>query len=126
MTSEVVGQKVNSWEDLESDHRVPGRWMFSLRSESDPVQGIGGILYVCPCGCGRVGGLDFHPRNPKYANQPGGRAAWNWDGNEERPTLTPSIQHIPHDVGPHATEQGKREAKCNWHGYLTDGVFRTC
>jgi hypothetical protein len=34
------------------------------------------------------------------------RVHWNWDGNREAPTLTPSILH-------HSTPE--------WHGYLTAG-----
>jgi len=34
---------------------------------------------------------------------------WGWDGDEELPTLTPSI---------HATGE--------WHGYLTDGKLISC
>lgn len=34
---------------------------------------------------------------------------WGWDGNEERPTLTPSI----HAIG-------------RWHGYLRAGRLESC
>lgn len=34
---------------------------------------------------------------------------WQWDGNVEKPTLSPSI-----DVHGH------------WHGYLRDGVLQSC
>jgi len=34
---------------------------------------------------------------------------WGWDGNEDKPTLTPSILDPGH-----------------WHGYLTAGFFRSC
>ena len=36
------------------------------------------------------------------------RPCWNWDGNEQSPTLTPSI-HWPGE----------------WHGYLTNGQFKS-
>lgn len=38
-----------------------------------------------------------------------GVRVWGWDGNEESPTLTPSI----HDLG-------------NWHGHLVNGVLKSC
>jgi hypothetical protein len=117
--SEVIGTKVNDWDELE---KAPGNWMFSLRSESDPVQGIGGIIYNCPCGCGRIGGFPFEPRHPQADKG----AVWKWDGNEEKPSCTPSIRHIPHSVGPLATEREKVQAVCGWHGYLTAGVSRSC
>lgn len=40
---------------------------------------------------------------------PDEKQVWGWDGNEDRPTLNPSI----HDPG-------------HWHGYLTAGEFRSC
>lgn len=36
---------------------------------------------------------------------------WNWNGNRDAPTLTPSILHWGNGKGSPAT----------WHGYLTDG-----
>lgn len=38
-----------------------------------------------------------------------GRGPWGWDGNEDAPTITPSIW-----------------TKGHWHGYLTAGEFRSC
>jgi Family of unknown function (DUF6527) len=40
---------------------------------------------------------------------PGGPRVWGWDGNEEKPTLTPSI-HSPGE----------------WHGYLRAGKLESC
>lgn len=34
---------------------------------------------------------------------------WTWDGNRERPTLSPSIHAVGH-----------------WHGYLRAGRFESC
>lgn len=39
-------------------------------------------------------------------NQNGGRAQWDWDGNREAPTFTPSINC---------------EKYCGWHGYIRAG-----
>lgn len=39
----------------------------------------------------------------------GGDRVWGWDGNEERPTITPSIWH-----------------KGVWHGHLQNGRFNSC
>lgn len=65
---------------------------------------IRGMIYTCPCGCGRQGSLSFRPPSEddiKYK-----RATWDWDGNIEQPTLHPSIHHVGH-----------------WHGWLKSGVF---
>lgn len=40
---------------------------------------------------------------------PGGDRVWGWDGNEDKPTLTPSI---------HAPGQ--------WHGHLVNGRLVSC
>jgi hypothetical protein len=40
---------------------------------------------------------------------PGGDRVWGWDGNEDAPTLTPSI-HSPGE----------------WHGYLRSGKLESC
>lgn len=42
-----------------------------------------------------------------------GRDCWCWDGNIERPTLTPSIR---------ITIGKKKEA---WHGFLKNGIFQS-
>lgn len=65
---------------------------------------IAAIDYICPCGCGAHGCLTIRKKG-------GDSPSWLWDGNEETPTLEPSIQ---------------RKAGCRWHGYLTKGVWRTC
>lgn len=51
-----------------------------------------GIIYCCPCGCGKTGALSFRPHPSP---------SWDWNGNMEAPVLSPSV----HDVG-------------HWHGYL--------
>lgn len=40
---------------------------------------------------------------------PGGPRVWGWDGNEEKPTIQPSI----HAVG-------------DWHGFLQAGELKSC
>jgi len=63
-----------------------------------------GITFLCPCGCGAIGGIRFN-----QFGRPG--SAWTWDGNKDKPTCTPSIQ---------------RTEGCRWHGHLIDGVFVPC
>jgi hypothetical protein len=66
-----------------------------------------GLNFVCPCGCAMVHSVTI---NPLKARDQG----WDFDGNRERPTLTPSIFS--------KTEYGG----CGWHGYLTAGEFKSC
>jgi hypothetical protein len=62
------------------------------------------LEFVCPCGCGAVGGVNVSIGSKE-------QHAWLWDGNKEKPTLTPSIQQT---------------TPCRWHGFLTAGIFRQC
>jgi hypothetical protein len=62
---------------------------------------IHALHFTCPCGCGACGAT------PVYAGSNG----WCWNGDLEKPTLTPSIKML---------------SPCGWHGYLTDGVFKRC
>lgn len=59
------------------------------------------IVYVCPRGnhCA----VPFKP-----GELPNG-ASWNFDGNNDRPTVTPSINCV---------------GGCGWHGFITEGVMR--
>lgn len=80
---------------------VPGS--FYVTSPMD--DGLQTFWYCCPCGCGAAGVLNvgngFKPQTS--------RPSWNWNGSLDRPTLTPSVWHKGH-----------------WHGFLTDGVWRSC
>ena len=77
----------------------PGQFSYYQTSRASHA----GMNYVCPCGCGALGSLPFRNETPE-------RPSWVWDGNVEIPTLTPSVQ---------------RTVGCKWHGFLTDGVWRT-
>lgn len=66
---------------------------------------ICGMNFSCPCGCREIGLLLFGSHGIN------GGATWDWDGNEDMPTLKPSIL---------------RRGDCKWHGFLTDGIFKEC
>lgn len=72
------------------------------------------ILFVCPKGhrCAVLLGPSPVPRPHE-----GALCIWGWDGNKERPTLTPSINCI-------AEKDGKPTGGCGWHGFITNGVMR--
>lgn len=61
-----------------------------------------GMLFTCPCGCGRDGWLPFRPETSP---------SWEWDGNREKPTLKPSVLQV---------------GGCRWHGWLRAGVWEEC
>ncbi len=42
---------------------------------------------------------------------------WAWNGDLDRPTITPSINCL-------AEKNGKPTGGCGWHGFITNGVMR--
>lgn len=80
------------------DFADAGDFTFYVADDGDKT----GILFRCPCGCGDNLGVDF-------AGEPAPR--WTWDGNEARPTISPSIRRV---------------GGCGWHGWLKGGVFESC
>lgn len=77
----------------------PGYFEIRLRPEYDRTY----ISYYCPCGCGELTTLRV-VRQDKEPND----GTWLWDGNLERPTLSPSIRHLN---------------GCKFHGHLQAGVW---
>jgi hypothetical protein len=85
------------------------------------LHGLGGypgstghIIFVCPNGkrCGVILGPVAVPRSA-----PDRACIWAWDGNMERPTITPSINCI-------AEKDGKPTGGCGWHGFITNGIIK--
>ena len=69
------------------------------------VEGNRRLTFLCPCGGDHLAGIVVGPKGRKAP------PVWEWDGNEDCPTATPSIAiGLP---------------QC-WHGYLTAGVFCGC
>ncbi len=56
------------------------------------------MFFICPCGCGTIGGVTMEPTS-----------GWNWNSNQESPTFEQSIL-VP---------------SCNWQGFLTDGNWHS-
>jgi len=71
------------------------------------------ILFVCPNNktCGVLLGPSFVGRSASFDH-----CVWQWDGNMEHPTITPSINCI-------AEKDGKPTGGCGWHGYITNGAM---
>ncbi|WP_425354930.1 DUF6527 family protein [Oceaniglobus trochenteri] len=62
-------------------------------------------MFNCPCGCGLRSFLAFDDGvNPS--------PHWKWDGNRERPTLSPSVFNTG--------------MPCRWHGWLRQGEWVSC
>lgn len=91
--------KATLFDTIDDVRSVPGAFEYYSYQDHFPA----GLIYCCPCGCGRLGALHFRPGSVD------GGASWEWNGNIEAPTLLPSVHHVGH-----------------WHGYLTDGVWISC
>lgn len=83
------------------DNNTPGAYEFFDGTKGDGR--IHGMVYCCPCGCGVHGVLYFRRPDRKEFHP-----SWEWNGNKESPTLTPSVHHIGH-----------------WHGWLRNGVWES-
>lgn len=99
----VTGRKRASVADLE----LPGDFCF-WHIADDGQSGF--MAFKCPCG------QDVHQRghdsiSVRTAAAGGqGDGFWTWDGNQDAPTLAPSIQ---------------RTEGCMWHGWLQNGEWHT-
>lgn len=98
MSEPVKANRKTDYDALES----PGDFIWSHRSDAPNLPSR--MLFLCPCGCGAHAGIAVRPES-------GGGPVWQWDGDFENPTITPSIRRI---------------GGCEWHGYLTGGYFREC
>lgn len=85
--------------DVDARKVTPGAFQYYVDEKDGPISGM---IYVCPCGCGAQGALKFRDRG----REPGERPSWIWDGNEDMPTLEPSVHHVGH-----------------WHGWLRNGEW---
>ncbi len=72
------------------------------------------IMFVCPNAkrCSILLGPAFVGRPT-----PDGLCVWAWDGNRDRPTITPSINCI-------SEKDGNPTGGCGWHGFITAGVMQ--
>lgn len=81
----------------------PGAYRFVTSPEDREL--ITGIVFVCP----RHGNETCQLQFTGPAAEPG-VPSWRWNGLTRKPTLKPSILCT---------------GGCRWHGFLTDGVFKT-
>lgn len=105
-TAPVTAQYFDNFDELRvSGNFRKGSTPGGIHISAPESDGEQYLTYCCPCGCGRmfplVVGNGFKPDAP--------HATWQWNGSREKPTLSPSIYHVGH-----------------WHGWLTDGVWRSC
>lgn len=96
-------------------YRYGGEGLRNARGDPIPERLGVGLSCDCPCGCGARMAVAF--ANPIRGGEPvinPGENTWQREGDTfETLTLTPSIQRA--DPG-----------GCRWHGFLTNGEFRSC
>lgn len=93
---DVPFNRVEGFEQLKNPG--DGYWYFATDNHAMPDR----LTFLCPCGCGSVAGVRV-----------AGEHAWRWNCDLDKPTTQPSILVNKTDG-------------CGWHGYLTDGVFKSC
>lgn len=71
----------------------------------DSTGRLSSMIYSCPCGCGNQGCLRFRPLDP--ADPATNKASWEFNGDKDAPTLSPSVHHVGH-----------------WHGWLQQGFWK--
>lgn len=95
---------------MEMQNQQPGFFQFKRYPSKTAGEGqkeFAWMYYNCPCGCGTAGALPLvQPLTEAHDNH-----TWGWDGNEQKPTLTPSI---------------RRTIECKFHGHLQNGVWSAC
>ena len=100
---------------LETSDRKVWAGHFSYCDGYDGTKDVA-MLFGCPCGCGSLHSIAL---KPYPAAAPDDRSIWQWDGNRETPTLTPSI--LSHQLDSAGNKIGE-----HWHGFLTAGEFESC
>lgn len=91
----IKAEKVSGYDEL----LLPGQYYFD--------HSIRVLYYLCP-NCGTLGTTPYCTGGKEDKR-------WLWDGNEDCPTLTPSIKVIEH-----------ADKNCKWHGYLKKGQWTFC
>ena len=93
----------------------PGDFIFSDEriappDETDAASRPKWFAFECPRGRGEC----MIPIRPQKT---GNGSSWDWNGDREAPTFTPSVNCQSHGPG------GEKYAGCGWHGMITKGVF---
>lgn len=113
MTPHQPGTMIRDDRDIWPDDVPMGAFSIHMGAPAE-YEATAHIIFVCPNGhrCGVFIGPRFVDRkNPDMA------CVWGWDGNMDRPTLTPSINCI-------AEKDGAKTGGCGWHGHITAGIIR--
>lgn len=86
----------------------PGAIKYWIRTLTTGVEEVHGFNFVCPCGCGAIGGVRLDRPT---------RIGWQWNNDRLAPTVDPSI-----DL--HKSVDGV--TRSHWHGWLRNGEWQQC
>jgi hypothetical protein len=100
--------KMRHCPDQDPDEDQAGDFTFLHDGQPDKPRTF--LRFVCPRNPERHCGVFVHP-SPGVPHS----HVWEWDGNVESPTLSPSIH-----CGPNS------HPGCGWHGFVRDGVLKEC
>lgn len=92
----MTATRIITLDDLRRD-KIAGSFHIAERRDGS----VGGFQFICPCGCGNESWLPV--------DREIGMGGWRWDGNREKPTLTPSVFNTG--------------MPCKWHGWLRAGEW---
>jgi hypothetical protein len=108
------GDMVRDTRDEWPDSEPVGSFDIEQHTLQGYPQATGHIMFVCPNGkrCSVLIGPESVGRD-----SPDKLCIWKWDGNLEKPSLTPSINCL-------AEKDGKPTGGCGWHGFITLGVMK--
>lgn len=101
--ADAIATRVDGFDECKN----PGD--FYITEPNEHEGGARRLSFLCPCGCGVLCGCKIRDDGQNIGG------AWGWNGSKNKPTLTPSIRI-----------SGKTPSEEHWHGYLTDGVFKSC
>lgn len=104
MSNILAGRKVATPQDVTQ----PGDWCLD-QGEFDRANGTAAFHYLAPDGTKNTS-ADYAPDHIYIRTgekQPG---YWQWDGNVDAPTISPSIWH---------------KGNSSWHGFFEAGNWRT-
>ena len=86
--------------------KVPGSvWFTDAKRDR-----VASMWFYCPCGCGLLQRITVGVEHKPHMGGP----SWNWNGDEENPTLKPSVNVLKNTICP------------GWHGWLRNGYWERC
>ncbi len=106
-TESVDGRRIKDPSAIANGEQTPGdfAWEFDFTHFEHGAKETDERLTFYMCLPGERRWVPIHVRR----GAPGDDKTWGWDGNLDRPTMTPSILNPD-----------------EWHGYLRSGRFESC